>query len=435
MKLTRVKGMRDFIGKDALFRKFIIDNFEKVFRIYGYDPLESPALEMWETLSAKGGEEIEAETFKFKDKGNRDVGLRFDLTVPLARIVATNPVIPKPFKRYAIGKVWRYDQPQAGRYREFTQADVDIIGVKDMIADAEVISVAIDALKPIIGEHFKIRLNNRKVLKGMIELAGISESLSFECFRAIDKLDKIGIKGVKKELNQRGITGEQVDALMEFLDLRGAPEKILPQVEELMQKSWIGSDGVMELAHLLDYLDFMGNLQFIELDLSLARGLDYYTGPIFEVAYTKYEGIGSIGAGGRYDNLIKKLGGVPTSATGISLGVDRIIDILIKTKQVPEDLGGIDIYVVAIGNEVHEHALKITQKLRSLGLITEYELMGRNLRKALKYADMRGAKFMIAIGQKDIENNTVSIRDMNKKSQFTVPISELYREIIELLKA
>ena len=204
-EMRTVRGMRDLMGLEIKARNYLVDLAVGIFGLYGYEPLDSPVMELWETLSAKGGEDIEAETFKFKDKGDRDIGLRFDLTVPLARIVASNPHLPKPFKRYAIGKAWRYDRPQAGRYREFLQADVDIVGTASSVADAEVILVALEFMSSILMDDYLMRINNRKVLKGLTEVAGISDSLAFECFRAIDKLDKIGEDGVLKELADRGI--------------------------------------------------------------------------------------------------------------------------------------------------------------------------------------------------------------------------------------
>ncbi|MFW9847041.1 MAG: ATP phosphoribosyltransferase regulatory subunit, partial [Candidatus Thorarchaeota archaeon] len=212
--MRTVRGMRDLMGPEMRIREFLIETAIEVFRHFNYEPLDSPVMELWETLSAKGGEDIEAETFKFKDKGEREVGLIFDLTVPLARIAASNPHLPKPFKRYAIGKAWRYDRPQPGRYREFSQADVDVLGASSPAADAEVILVALEYLRRILGENYLIRINNRKILKGMVEKAGVSEELSYECFRAIDKLDKIGQDGVEKELRERGISAEESEFLL-----------------------------------------------------------------------------------------------------------------------------------------------------------------------------------------------------------------------------
>ncbi len=222
-------------------RDYLVRTAVEVFRLYGYEPLDSPVMELWETLSAKGGAEIEAETFKFLDKGEREVGLRFDLTVPLARIVASNPHLPKPFKRYAVGKAWRYDRPQAGRYREFMQADVDVIGSASPAADAEVVLVALEFARRTIEDNYVMKINNRKVLKGLTERAGVKDSLAHECFRAIDKLDKVGRDGVVDELRTRGIGEEESEFLLNAIKLRGTGLNTLDEFRGLLEGSEIGT--------------------------------------------------------------------------------------------------------------------------------------------------------------------------------------------------
>jgi histidyl-tRNA synthetase len=236
--------MRDLMGPEMRIREYLIATAVEVFKHFGYEPLDSPVIELWETISAKGGDDIEAETFKFKDKGDREVGLIFDLTIPLARISASNPHLPKPFKRYAIGKAWRYDRPQPGRYREFSQADVDIVGASSSAADAEVILVALELLKRVLGDSYIIRINNRKVLKGMVEKAGVSDNLAFECFRAIDKLDKIGRDGVKEELKTPGIGTKESDFLLDAILVRGSGLETLDKFAALLEGSEMGMKGV-----------------------------------------------------------------------------------------------------------------------------------------------------------------------------------------------
>ena len=275
--MRTVRGMRDLFGPEMWVKDYLVKTAIDVFQKYGYEPLDSPVMELWETLSAKGGEEVEAETFKFTDKGEREVGLRFDLTVPLARIVATNPHLPKPFKRYAIGKAWRYDRPQAGRYREFEQADVDIIGAESPAADAEVVLVALEFLRRIFGDEYIIKINNRKVLKGLTEQAGVPDNLAFECFRAIDKLDKINRKGVLEELKNRGISKKSSDFLIDAINIRGSGVEALDKFREVLTGSAIGIEGVDELVTMAQIFDDAGVGEKVVFDMSLARGLDYYT--------------------------------------------------------------------------------------------------------------------------------------------------------------
>jgi histidyl-tRNA synthetase len=388
-------------------------------------------VELWETLSAKGGEEVEAETFKFKDKGDREVGLRFDLTVPLARIVASNPHLPKPFKRYAIGKAWRYDRPQAGRYREFMQADVDVIGSLSPSADAEVVLVALEFFREALGEDYVMRINNRKVLRGLVEKAGIDESRSFECFRAIDKLDKTGREGVLEELKTRGFKSKQSEYLINAIDLKGDGPKILPEFRELLSGSKIGTEGVEELKMMAEIFAETTEEGEVMFDMSLARGLDYYTGPIFETAWRGEPKVGSIAGGGRYDMLIERFGGPPTAATGISIGIDRIIDIALARGLADELESDLDIYIAPIKRPMVKFAMRIRSELVQAGASCDIDLMERPLKKLLEIADSRKAKLVIIVGQRDLENGKVSVRDMRNKETYQVDIDQIVYHVMD----
>jgi histidyl-tRNA synthetase len=424
-----VRGMRDLMGVEMRIRDYLVAKAVNVFRAYGYEPLDSPVMELWETLSAKGGEEIESETFKFTDKGEREVGLRFDLTVPLARIAATNPHLPKPFKRYAIGKAWRYDRPQAGRYREFMQADVDIIGAVSPIADAEVVMVALEFLRQVFEENYIIRINNRKVLKGLIEVAGIKEDLAFECFRAIDKLEKIGLEGVREELSNRGIKPDSGEFVLDSISLKGSGVSILDEFAELLQASVIGIEGVQELVVMAEIFEEAQLDNVTKFDLSLARGLDYYTGPVFEISYLKEPQLGSIGAGGRYDQLIEKFGGPFTPATGISLGIERIIDVIMAFKaEVGFELAT-DVYIAPINKSMVKFAMDFQNNLVKAGISCETDLMERPLTKLLEIADTKGVKLAIIVGPRDLEKGEVSVRDMKTKETTQVKKSNLVEYI------
>ncbi len=434
-ELRTVRGMRDIMGPNMRVRNFIVRTAVEVFRLYGYEPLDSPVMELWETLSAKGGEEIEAETFKFLDKGKREVGLRFDLTVPLARIVASNPHLPKPFKRYAVGKAWRYDRPQASRYREFMQADVDVIGSTSPAADAEVVLVALEFARRTIEDNYVMKINNRKVLKGLIEKAGVEDSLAHECFRAIDKLDKIGRDGVVDELKARGIDEEESEFLLDAIKLRGTGLNTLDEFRELLEGSEIGIEGVDELIQMAEIFDESGVGKLTEFDMSLARGLDYYTGAVFEARYLGKPSIGSIAGGGRYDALIERYGCQSTAATGISLGIDRIVDILLFRGLGEKLVSQLDVFIAPIKQPMVKYAMKFRNDLVKAGISCEVDLMERPLKKLLEQADAKKARFVVIVGARDQEKGEVSLRNMRTKETQQVSSDNLVNIIQEKSKA
>jgi len=415
--------MRDLYGPEMRVRDYLIATAIDVFQKFGYEPLDSPVMELWETLSAKGGEDVEAETFKFTDKGEREVGLRFDLTVPLARIAATNPHLPKPFKRYAIGKAWRYDRPQAGRYREFEQADVDIVGTDNPAADAEVTLVALEFLRRVFEKDYVIKINNRKVLKGLTEKAGVSDTLAFECFRAIDKLDKIGRDGVLEELKARGIGKQESDFLLDAILIKGSGVAPLQEFREVLSGSAIGIEGVDELRLMAEIFEDTGVNEFTVFDMSLARGLDYYTGPVFEGKYLGEPDVGSILGGGRYDRLIEKFGGPPTPATGISLGIGRMIEV-VMARGIGVDLDyQLDVYIAPLNRTMLRYAMALQTKLVKEGITCEVDIMDRSLKKSLEQADTKNARLSVIIGERDIEKGEISIRNMTDKSTEQVKLS------------
>jgi len=432
-EMRTVRGMRDLMGSEMQVRNYLMATAVEIFEQYGYEPLDSPVMELWETLSAKGGEEVEAETFKFTDKGEREVGLRFDLTVPLARIVATNPHLPKPFKRYAVGKAWRYDRPQAGRYREFEQADVDIVGSTNPAADAEVVLIALEFLKRVLGSEYMIRINNRKVLRGMTEKSGVTDDLAFECFRAIDKLDKIGKAGVLKELEERGIGKKQSEFLIDAITVKGSGTKVLEKFRGLLEGSTIGIEGVDELVLMAEIFEESGVSDLIEFDMSLARGLDYYTGPVFEGRYLGKPAVGSILGGGRYDHLIEKFGGQPTPATGISLGIGRLIEVVLSRGEDEKLKKQLDIFIAPIKRPMLRYATSFQTELIQAGLSCEVDLMDRPLKKLLQQADSKNAKFTIIVGERDIAKGEVSVRNMTSKETEQVKSGALIEYFLKAL--
>lgn len=433
-EMRTVRGMRDLMGSEMQVRNYLMATAVEIFELYGYEPLDSPVMELWETLSAKGGEEVEAETFKFTDKGEREVGLRFDLTVPLARIVATNLHLPKPFKRYALGKAWRYDRPQAGRYREFEQADVDIVGTTNPAADAEVVLIALEFLKRVLGGEYVIRINNRKVLRGMTEKAGVTDDLAYECFRAIDKLDKIGREGVLKELDERGISKEQSSFLIDAIAIKGSGTETLERFREFLEGSEIGIEGVEELTLMAEIFERSRVARFIEFDMSLARGLDYYTGPVFEGRYLGKPEVGAILGGGRYDRLIEKFGGQPTPATGISLGIGRLIEVVLARGVDKELSKQLDVFIAPIKRPMVSYATSFQTMLVQAGVSCEVDLMDRSLKKLLQQADLKNAKFTVIVGERDLAKGEVSVRNMSTKATDQVKTEDLVGYLLKALE-
>lgn len=405
MKFQPPRGTRDLLPEDMLKRQFILDTARAVFEKWGFDPLETPAFEDFELLTAKSGEAIKDEIYYFKDKSNRELGLRFDFTVPLARVVASNPGIPKPFRRYQLGPVWRYDRPGAGRYREFWQADVDIVGAAGVEADAEVVACACEALRKMGISNFFVRVNNRKVINSFLERLGVP---ALDVMRTMDKLVKIGEASVRDELKAKNIEKEKIDSIMKFVKIKD------------IDKISVESEGLDELRDLLGMLEKFGVPA--KPDTSLVRGLEYYTGNVFEIVQ---EGSLAITAGGRYDNMIEGFGGKATPATGISLGVDRL------TSLIQLDFGKtkVDIYVANVDEKSKQKCVEIAKQLRELGLNTEYDLVSRSLSKQLEYINSKGVRFTLVIGEKEIKSGSAKLRNMQTGSEKEIELRNLKRVV------
>ncbi|MDH5807171.1 MAG: histidine--tRNA ligase [Candidatus Methanomethylicaceae archaeon] len=419
MKFGRPRGTRDFLPNEMKIRSYIIEKIRKVFEIHGFEEMDTPAIELWETLSAKGGEEVENQIYKFQDKGGRWLGLRFDLTVPLARVVANNPNLVKPFKRYCIAKVWRYEEPQSGRFREFLQADIDIIGSPYMEADMECISTAVDALKSLGLEKFKVRINNRKILEGLMSLMGISGEKFFKVLRILDKLEKIGEDNVIKELRELNLEEDIILKIMNFI--KNKDKEALDYVEKNFDFNLI-QEGVKELRRILELSEFYNLKDYISIDFSLVRGLDYYTGPVFEVKVEDMQ-IGSIAGGGRYDNLIEKFGGISTYATGISLGIERLYEIL--SKKISINKSNVKVFVANVDESVLGDCIRICRKLIELGIPAEIDLMKRKLTRQLEYANIKGIPFVLIVGPEELRTGIFKLKDMMNKKEYSISIEEI----------
>ncbi|MFH1447673.1 MAG: histidine--tRNA ligase [Candidatus Micrarchaeota archaeon] len=412
MELRTPRGMRDFMPAQMNARNAVISVVERVFRRYGYEPLETPALENMEILDVKCGEDTNKQIYRVEDG---KLGMRFDLTVPLARVVASNQSLPKPFKRYCIGKVWRREEPQKGRFREFLQADVDIIGSSKMECDAELLACASECLKKLGFKDFRIRVNNRKILDSIITGVGITAA-SAAVFRTLDKLEKIGEKGVNDELVEMGVGKDSVKKLMEIISQKGDNEEILKNV------GGYGENGIRELEELVALCNTYC-LENVSVDLSLVRGLDYYTGPVFEISAGG--GVGSIAGGGRYDNLIGVYSGVDVPAVGISLGIERIMALLGEG----DEKSCVEICIAAVKPEFYPNAIAVAQELRASGMNVQVDLMGRNLRKQFDYANSKKIMFIGVIGQREAEKDMITVRNLETGEEKVVSPKEV-RKIV-----
>lgn len=392
-KFQTPRGTRDLPPAEMRKRQRIIATCQKVFERYGFEPLETPAFEDWKMLSAKqgGGDAIRDEIYYFRDKSKRELGLRFDLTVPASRFVASNPSLPKPFRRYQIGRVWRYDRPGAGRYREFWQADVDIFGSDSPLADAECVLAACDVLEAL-GISFVVRMNSRAIMEDFLKGAGIKNADGV--LRAIDKLDKIGKEGVAAELKTARLKDKGIKELLNFISLSDG-KKILSKLTD---------EGKSAYETLKRIGKIVSSRFETRIDMSLVRGLAYYTGPVFEIV----AGAGpSIGGGGRYDSLVALFGGPRLSATGISLGVDRIAALMPDEKATSAK-----VFIASVSEKTAEKCARLAQELRSAGVSCEYDVTGRGLSKQLAYASSKGIPYVLVVGEKELASGKYKLRDM-----------------------
>ncbi len=411
------KGTRDILPEEMEKMEFVKSVLKRTFEKYGFRPLETPAFESFELLSAKGGagEAIKDEIYYFEDKSGRPLGLRFDLTVPLARVLANNPDLPKPFKRYQIGKVWRYDNPQSMRWREFSQADIDIVGSSSLLTDTECAACFTECLKNLGFKDFYIRLNNRKLIENLLLAIGVKKDKVLDVFRTIDKFDKIGLDGVKKELKDKGFNPEKITKLIKN---SGTNKEILDRLRE----EFGTSEGLEELREILSLSKSFGVEKYLKIDLSLVRGLEYYTGPVFEVMLKKADV--SIGGGGRYDNLIKTFGGPDLPATGLSFGLDRLLSLVEGF-----DSKRTKILVAPVEESLREKALSVCQEIRGQGFACEIDLMDRKFSKQLDYANSLKIPYVVIIGRKELKQKKVKLKDMKTGKEKLISLKDLKKSI------
>lgn len=435
MKPSIPKGTRDFLPEQMSRRNYIFDTIKDVFLLYGFEQIETPAMETMQTLMGKYGEEGDKLLFRIQNSGEKaseapEKGLRYDLTVPFARLVAQyRNDIHFPFKRFQIQPVWRADRPQKGRYREFYQCDVDIIGTNSLIAEMELIHIVEDVYHRF-GINVVLKLNNRKILAGIAEYIGEPNRL-IDITTAIDKTDKIGEEKVNAELIERGLSESAVQCLQPILRLSGSNRSKLCKLRELLAGSQTGLLGVQETEEIFDLCDASGADLNIELDLTLARGLNYYTGAIFEVKALDVE-MGSITGGGRYDNLTGVFGMSGVSGVGISFGADRIYDVLTELDLFPADsLKGTQVLFASFGEEELKYALSCAASVRANGIRTEVYPEPAKIKKQMAYADAKHIPFVAIVGSEEIQNNTVTLKNMITGEQRQLPLQQL----VETLKS
>lgn len=423
------KGTRDFGQVEMARRNYIFDTIKSVFQLYGFQQIETPAMENLSTLMGKYGEEGDKLLFRIQNSGEKaalapEKGLRYDLTVPFARyVVQHREEIVFPFKRFQIQPVWRADRPQKGRYREFYQCDVDVIGSDSLVGELELIQIVEEVYRRL-GINVCLHINNRKVLAGIAEVIGAPDKMG-DITVAIDKLDKIGVEAVNAELKERGLSAQAVEALQPILNLSGSTAEKLSSLRTILAESEIGLKGVEELEELFDLIEVTGVQLNIELDLCLARGLNYYTGAIFEVKALNAQ-IGSITGGGRYDNLTGIFGLPNVSGVGISFGADRIYDVLTELDLFPKELqSATQILFATFGAEELHYALRWAKALRAAGKTVEVYPEPTKMKKQMSYADDKKIPFVAIVGGNEMSSNTVMLKNMISGEQKQVTIEEL----------
>lgn len=441
MNTQPARGMRDFLPADVRRREYVIGVIKEVYERYGFEPLETPAVENIETLMGKYGEEGNQLIFKILKRGvhektgEADLALRYDLTVPLARVVAQHKnELPKFFKRYQIQPVWRADRPARGRFREFYQCDVDVLGSRSMIVEAELCAAASEALVKLGFNDFTIRVNHRQALTGVLDAAGVASDKHVEAFVAIDKLDKIGREGLMKEFSSRGISADTATTLLSFFESVTSLDDsaVLGRLLEFVGNHEAGAGGGDELRQILEFALASGIGAKIRIDPSLARGLSYYTGAIIEI---NVEGIGSLGGGGRYDNLVGMFSGQDVPACGFSLGLERIIVVMTERNMFPAELAKspADVMVTIWNEESIGESLALANELRHAGLRVDVYPEADKIGKQFKYASSRDIPFVIVMGADEKAHGEVALKDLRTGEQRSIARSEFVMVVREAL--
>ncbi len=420
-----LKGFRDFLPETQIPRQKMIETIKASYETFGFEPLETPVLEYAETLVGKYGDEGDKLMYRFKDNGDRDVAMRYDLTIPLARVIAQNGELKKPFKRYQISPVWRADNTQKGRYREFYQCDADIVGSTSPLADAEALALVAKTLSNLGIKDFVVRINSREIIAAFYTSLKLTQDEQLLATRIVDKIDKIGREAVADELEKAGITGAaageivrfastSIDGIRNQVDFGGVAESF-PAIKEPLRK----------LATIIEYAYEQSPETKFVIDFSIARGLDYYTGMIFEANLTSIAGFGSICAGGRYDNLVGIFSNKPVPAVGISIGLDRLFSALEELKLIPNIKTTAQVLIVNFDDKLVGEYLKLASELRAASINTILYFETADLKKQLSYAGDKGIKYAIMYGSDEAKTGMAIVKNLEKGTQEKVDIAKL----------
>lgn len=431
-----LQGFRDFLPDVMMARESIMERARTVFRSFGFAPIDTPALEYLEILTGKGGEETDRQLYRFEDHGGRKVGLRFDLTVPLARFAAQHiGQLGTPFKRYHLGTVWRGERAQRGRYREFMQCDFDTIGTTSLVADIEIVQVIHDLLLAIGIERFRVHINNRKVLNGLLERFELSDRTG-PVLRVLDKLPKIGREAVEQELSEAaGLSSEQAERVLTLAEIRGSNESILGQLEPLVVGSQRGEAGLDELRRMVEACAAAGVASDrLQIDVSIARGLDYYTGTVYETFLTDLPTIGSICSGGRYDDLASLYTKQQLPGVGASLGLDRLLAALDELKLLEKANTPADLMVAYFDKTRLHDYLRIAAELRRGGLAVECYPEPKKLGQQLKYADRKGFPYVLIAGDREFSENVCQIKHLASGHSETLALENRAEAVVRFVR-
>jgi histidyl-tRNA synthetase len=427
-----LRGFRDYLPDVMVPREAMLEAVGRVFRSFGFQPIATPALEYTDILLGKYGDEGDKLLYRFKDNGDRDVSLRYDLTVPLARVIAQyGGTLPRPFRRYQIAPVWRGETPGRGRFREFVQCDVDIIGADGLLADFECIQVGVGVLRALGVEKFQVRVNDRRVLDGLMRRLGVdAPRKQLDVLRVVDKLPKIGWDATLAELRTViALDDGQVAALHAFL--HGSLHQLDASVVDLE----VAQPGIDALNTLLGWASELGIRNFLAVDLSIARGLDYYTSTIYETFLLDLPALGSVMSGGRYDKLLSMFGGEQTPAVGISLGVDRLLAGLQELGLVPAGAGAPDIFIAVAGEPQSAYAMGIASRLRAAGLNVQLQLEAEaKLGKQFKQAVRTGAKAVVIVGDGEREASHAALKNLATGEQISVALDALVPAALRIVR-